>query len=111
VATVGELLVARTRQTNDLNSTEISPRAGFRFHILSNLENDFLKEKRPKRRLVFRDLIRLEWRNLYYSTDKPDSSSLRLRNRVEMSYPMNRQRLTRRRSDLRDWRCGVVLNG
>jgi hypothetical protein len=92
--TVGELLVARTRQTDDLNSTEITPRVGFRFHILSNLENDFLKEKLPKRRLVVRDLIRLEWRNLYYSTGKPDSSSVRLRNRVEMSYPMTGRRLT-----------------
>jgi hypothetical protein len=91
---IGETLVARTKQTDDENSTEITPRIGFRFHILSNLENDFLKEKLPKRRLVVRDLIRLEWRNLYYSTDKPNSSSLRLRNRVEMSYPMNRRRLT-----------------
>ena len=91
---IGETLVARTKQTDEENSTEITPRIGFRFHILSNLENDFLKEKLPKRRLVVRDLIRLEWRNLYYSTDKPNSSSLRLRNRVEMSYPMNRRRLT-----------------
>jgi hypothetical protein len=91
---IGETLVARTKQTDEENSTEITPRIGFRFHILSNLENDFLKEKLPKRRLVVRGLIRLEWRNLYYSTDKPDSSSLRLRNRVEMSYPMNRRRLT-----------------
>jgi hypothetical protein len=91
---IGETLVARTKQTDDENSTEITPRVGFRFHILSNLENDFLKEQLPKRRLVIRNLIRLEWRNLYYSTDKPDSSSLRLRNRVEMSYPMNRRRLT-----------------
>src|SRR5262245_60080516 len=34
---VGELLVARTRQTDDLDSTEITPRIGFRFHVLSNL--------------------------------------------------------------------------
>jgi hypothetical protein len=67
------------------------PRPG---HEQFALENDFLKEKLPKRRLVIRDFIRLEWRNLYYSSDKPDSSSLRLRNRVEMSYPMTRRRLT-----------------
>jgi hypothetical protein len=84
--TVGELLVARTRQTDDLNSTEITPRVGFRFHILSNLENDFLKEKLA--RLVVaapsksrRDVV----------PDEPPASD-------------------RRRSDLRDWRCGVVLD-
>ena len=69
---VGELLVGRTRQTDDLDSTEVTPRIGFRLHLLSNLREELVKEKRPKRRLVIRDLIRLEWRNLYYSTDKPE---------------------------------------
>ena len=41
---VGELLVARTKQTDDVNSTEITPRLGFRFHFLSNVE------KRPTER-------------------------------------------------------------
>jgi hypothetical protein len=93
---VSELLVARTKQTDDDNSTEITPRIGFRFHILSNVANDLLKEKLPKHRFVIRDLIRLEWRNLYYSPSSgtPDSSSLRLRNRVEISYPINRRRMT-----------------
>ncbi len=91
---VGELLLARTKQTDDLNSTEITPRLGFRFHLLSNLESDLAKEKLPRRRLVVRDLLRFEWRNLYYSTDKPDSSSFRLRNRIELEYPVNRPRVT-----------------
>jgi len=91
---VGELLVARTKQTDDLNSTEVTPRLGLRFHILSNLKNDLLKEKLPKRRLVVRDFLRFEWRNLYYSTGEPEQSSFRLRDRVELQYPVNRPRLT-----------------
>jgi hypothetical protein len=91
---VGELLVARTRQSDDVNTTEVTPRVGFRFHILSNLENDLLKERRPRRRLVLRDLLRLEWRNLYYSNDTPDSFGFRLRDRVELFYPVTRASLT-----------------
>jgi hypothetical protein len=91
---VGEMLVGRTRQTDDLDSTEITPRIGLRLHLLSNLNEELAKEKHPKRRLVLRDLLRLEWRNLYYSTDKPDSSSLRLRNRIEMQFPITRERMT-----------------
>ncbi len=92
--TVGELLVGRTKQTDDLDSTEVTPRIGFRLHLLSNLRHEIVKERRPKRRLVLRDLLRLEWRNLDYSTDKPDSSTLRVRNRVEALWPVNRPRIT-----------------
>jgi hypothetical protein len=91
---VGELVTARTRQTDDLDTTEITPRLGFRFHILSNVANDLFKEKRPKHRLVIRDYLRFEWRHLYYSTDKPDSSTFRTRNRLELEYPLNRARVS-----------------
>ena len=91
---VGELCAGRTKQTDDLDSTEVTPRIGFRLHVLSNLRGDRLKERQPKRRLVIRDLMRIEWRNLYYSTDKPDSSTVRFRNRLEMLWPINRQRMT-----------------
>jgi hypothetical protein len=92
--TIGELLVGRTRQTDDLNSTELTPRIGLRLHILSNLREDVGKERQPKRRLVLRDLLRLEYRNLYYSTDKPDSHTLRVRNRIETLWPINRHKIT-----------------
>ena len=91
---VGELLTARTHQTDDLNTTEITPRLGFRFHVLSNVADDFFKEKRPKHRFVVRDYLRFEWRNLYYSTDKPDSSTFRARNRLELEFPLNKARMT-----------------
>ena len=88
------MLVGRTWQTDDLDSVEVTPRIGLRLHLLSNLREEIVKERRPKRRLVLRDLLRLEWRNLYYSTDKPDSSTVRLRNRFEALWPINRHRIT-----------------
>ena len=91
---VTEMLVGWTKQTDDLDSTELTPRIGFRLHLLSNLRQEIVKERRPKRRLVLRDLVRLEWRNLYYSTDKPDSSTVRLRNRFETLWPINQPRIT-----------------
>ena len=50
---VTEMLVGRTKQTDDLDSTELTPRIGFRLHLLSNLRQEIVKERRPKRRLVF----------------------------------------------------------
>ena len=91
---VGEMLVGRTKQTDDLDSTEVTPRVGMRLHLLSNLRDELTKEKRPKHRMVLRNLVRLEWRNLYYSTDKPQSSTLRFRDRLEMSWSLTRSRLT-----------------
>jgi hypothetical protein len=91
---VGELLVGRTRQTNEVNSTEVTPRAGFQFHVLSNVIDGLDKENRPRRRFVLNNLLRLEWRNFYYSNDQPDSSTSRLRNRVQALYPLTRRRIT-----------------
>ena len=91
---VNELLVGRTKQTDDLDSTEVTPRFGLRLHILSNLRTSLEKEKRPKKRLVLRDLARVEWRNLFYSTDKPNSSTVRFRNRVELLWAINRGRIS-----------------
>jgi hypothetical protein len=91
---VGEMLVGRTEQSDDLNSTEVTPRIGLRLHLLSNLRQEIVKERRPKRRLVLRNLARVEWRNLYYSTDKPDSSTVRFRTRFETLWPINRGKIT-----------------
>jgi hypothetical protein len=91
---IGELHLARTRQTDHQSSAEITPRVGLRFHLLSNIRNELFKEKQPKRRLVLRNLLRLEWRNLYYSDDTPQSSTLRVRDRIELQFPFNRVRTT-----------------
>jgi hypothetical protein len=49
---VGELHLGRTRQTDEQNSFEVTPRIGFRFHLLSNLVDDLIKERQPRRRLA-----------------------------------------------------------
>jgi hypothetical protein len=91
---LGELLVAKTRQTDDLRSTEITPRLGVRLHLLSNLR-ELTREKRPTHRVVLRNLARLEWRNLFYSEpQKPNTSTLRFRDRVEVLCAVTRPRVT-----------------
>lgn len=91
---VGELHVGRTRQTDEQDSFEVTPRIGFRFHVLSNIVDDLMKERQPRRRLVVRNLARVEWRNLYYSDGKPQSLSMRYRDRIETQFPLNRSRVT-----------------
>jgi hypothetical protein len=91
---VGELHLGRTRQTDDQDSTEVTPRVGFRFHLLSNIVDDLSKERQSRRRLVLRNFARVEWRNLYYSDDTPQSSTVRYRDRVESLFPVNRTRVT-----------------
>jgi hypothetical protein len=91
---VGELHAARTRQTDEQDSTEVTPRIGFRFHVLSNLVSDLAQERQPRRRLVLRNFARVEWRNIYYSDGTPRSSTVRYRDRIEMLFPVNRQRVT-----------------
>ena len=92
---IGELFIAQTRQTDDLNSTEITPRIGVRLHLLSNLREELVKEKRPRHRVVLRNLARLEARNLFYSADdKPNKSTIRFRDRVELMCALTRPRVT-----------------
>jgi hypothetical protein len=62
--------------------------------ILSNVQDAIAEEKQPRRRLVLRDLVRVEWRNFHYSGDRPGSSTERVRNRVEVLFPMTRARIT-----------------
>jgi hypothetical protein len=91
---VGELHLGRTRQTDAQDSSEVTPRIGFRLHLLSNVVNEAMKERQPRRRLVLRNFARVEWRNLYYSDNTAQSSTVRFRDRVEMSFPLNRPRVT-----------------
>jgi hypothetical protein len=94
-ATVGsEFLVGWTKQDNDVNTLEITPRVDLQLHLLGNILDEVEKEKRPKRRVVVGALVRLEFRNLYYSDDTPKAFTLRLRNRVEMQVALTRPRIT-----------------
>jgi hypothetical protein len=46
---VGELTTGLTKQTDEVNTTEVTARAGARFHLFSRQNRLFLKEKLPKR--------------------------------------------------------------
>lgn len=94
---VGELGTGYTRQTDDVRSVEVTPRAGIRLHVFSRGLPPLRRghERSPTRRLVVRDLLRIEGRNLFYRGSDEDSfSTVRFRNRVELLLPVNRLRLT-----------------
>ena len=95
---IGELVTGYTKQTDDVNSVEVTPRAGVRLHLFSRevpVRGPRLRELPPARRIVVRELIRVEGRTLFYTGDGSGSdSSVRFRNRLELLAPLNRERLT-----------------
>ena len=114
----GEFLVGHTSETDDVRSVELTPRIGLRFHLFSRsvpvrLAGHVVQDRElpPKRRLVLRDYLRVEWRNLFYSDETGDSSSARLRNRLELQFPLNRALVTAdgARYLLADWEWFVPL--
>jgi hypothetical protein len=107
-----------TRQTDGLRSFELTPRGGVRFHtrLLQKVptlipRNPFQPELPPTRRGVLRDLLRVEERNLFYNGDEPTTATVRLRNRVEYLYPINRARITDNgvRTLMLDWEWFIPL--
>ncbi len=90
---VGETLVARTKQSNDVDSVEVTPRLGVRIHFLSNLRT-LLPEARPLGRVALANLSRVEFRNLWYSDDTPTNHESRFRNRVELNVALNHGELS-----------------
>ena len=114
----GEFLAGYTSQSDDVRSVELTPRVGLRFHLFSRgvpvrLAGHVVQDRElpPKRRIVVRDYLRVEWRNLFYSDDTPMNSSARLRNRLEMQFPLNRGLVTSdgARYVLADWEWFVPL--
>ncbi len=114
----GELLAGHTTETDDVRSVEVTPRVGVRFHLFSrtvpvrlagHVDRD--RELPPSRRLVLRDYLRMEWRNLFYSDETGDSSTARIRNRVELQFPLNTPLTTTdgARSLLADWEWFVPV--
>jgi Protein of unknown function (DUF2490) len=91
---IGEGVLGRTVQTDDLRTTEATVRGGMRFHLFSRQQRLLFNEQLPKRRVVFRDLVRVEWRHFSYSNDEPTSSTWRFRNRLEFLFPLNRPNLS-----------------
>jgi hypothetical protein len=108
----GDLVVAYTNQTDGYNTSEVRPRVGARLHLLSRDTRRLLHHERPpKRRVVIDDLVRVEWRNVFYTDETPTSSTSRLRNRLEFSWPLNHEKMTEPRtcSWLFDWEWFVPI--
>lgn len=101
----GELYTGYTKQTEQLTSAEVSPRAGMRVHVWARDLPTLFRERPPKRRLVIRDYTRVEWRNLFYTGNTPTSSTWRFRNRLESLLPLNNHLITHdnTRYLLADW--------
>jgi hypothetical protein len=92
---VGDMTIGRTMQSDDLDSTEVTPRLGVRFHLFSRVRRFHLLEPAPRRHIVVRDLVRFESRNFFYSGgEDPSDSTIRFRNRLEFLMPLNRERIT-----------------
>jgi hypothetical protein len=96
----GEFMASYTRQTDGLRTFEFTPRAGARFHLLSRdlpsarKRGPAGRELPPRRRIVIRDYLRLESRNVFYDDGRPSSSTWRVRNRLDAQFPINRDRVT-----------------
>jgi hypothetical protein len=115
---IGELGTGITHQTDGLNSFELTPRAGLRFHVFSRgLPTVFGRrllaaERPPSRRFVLRDRLLVEQRNLFYNQDEPTSSTVRVRNRIEFQFALNRSKVTDdgSRTLLADWEWFLPLD-
>lgn len=116
---VAEAAVGYTRQTDDVNSWEVTPRGGVRFHLFSRGVPTVIPgrplrgELPPRRRIVVRDLVRVESRNIVYTgSGEGSSSTVRLRNRLELLIPLNRERLTDdgARYLLADWEWFIPMD-
>jgi hypothetical protein len=107
---IAEAGTGHTQQTDGLESFELTPRFGFRFHLLSRdvsrvLDSLSPVERPPTRRFVLRDRLLVEERILFYNQGEPTSSTLRVRNRVEFQFALNRAKVTDdgARTLLADW--------
>jgi hypothetical protein len=85
---------------------------GARFHLFSRAPRFHPREQAPRRRIVVRDLVRLESRNFfYYGAGSGAESTWRFRNRLECLVPLNRERISDEgaRYLLADWEWFVPL--
>lgn len=110
---VGELATGYTAQTDDVNSFELSPRVGLRFHFTTrDLPTGPLKrEHLPRHRIVVRYLLRVEMRNLFYNQDLDTDTAVRFRGRFEFQVPLNRPKMSDdgTRYMLSDWEWFIPL--
>jgi hypothetical protein len=90
-----EATVGNTRQRDGLDTIEITPRIGARFHLFAKMAPYLpgipgLKyERLPRRRFGVATLVRVEWRNFFYSDETPNAHEWRARLRLEGKLALN----------------------
>jgi hypothetical protein len=112
---IGELGTGYTRQTDDVNSTEVTPRIGIRLHLFSRDRPRVVhvRELPPRRRVVIRDRLLGESRNIFYSgAGSGMDSTVRFRNRLEFLVALNKEKVTDddARYLIADWEWFIPLN-
>ena len=94
----GELTTGFTRQSAQENSFEATARLGIRLHLINQIMNSQLVTKiRPERmsgrKVSIALLSRVEHRHFWYDGDRPSSSDVRWRNRLEFKLALNENNL------------------
>jgi hypothetical protein len=99
-----ETTIGNTRQRDGLDTFEITPRVGVRFHLFAKMaphrpEIPGLKyERLPLTRLAVGTLVRVEWRNFFYSDETPSQHTWRARLRLEGKLALNHATLVEDRT-------------
>jgi hypothetical protein len=90
----GEATVGFTHQNESENSFELTPRLGLRLHLFKNFWDKIHPERVPLSRLSLANLSRIEYRNFWYSSERPSSHEPRFRNRTEFKLAINNSKLS-----------------
>ena len=86
---VGETDVGYTRQSDDVNTTQLTPRLGFRLNLLNNLREHAHLAYQPLGRIRVGTLVRFEYRNTWYNDGESPAHEWRLRMRLESKAGIN----------------------
>ena len=86
---VGETDFGYTHQDDDVNTTGVTPRIGFRLNLLNNLRERTRLLSGPLCRVRLGTLVRFEYRNFWYSDDSDPEHEWRLRIRLEAKIGIN----------------------
>jgi len=86
-----EIVIGYTKQTNDINSVELSPRLGIRFNIFGNIRQHIpAYEYLQLNRFNLSTLFRYEYRNIFFNNNTSEHQS-RYRVRVETKTAFNHE--------------------
>ena len=110
----GEIVSGATYQKISEESLELSVRLGIRVHFLNTMMDNYGDwERFPSKKLGIANLMRIEQRNFWYSSDRPSSHDWRFRNRFELRFALNKPNLA---TDgvwylMADWEWFLPLSG